>query len=252
VYSPAVDPSGPACVAAGDCTGAWAGADCIAGVCYVPKNRYLSVDPSVNAVPVAIQVELKTAPDYPTAVGRTWWVTEPECVDWQGAVVDPPPNPECSGRDYFGWISSLSSDPITRIWTEYPLHVGDCGVVPAVTYEMRTSHDEGATFSDSLELPTAHDPTGDAQSWGDQTGGPVPGMPGIWLPPERATNFGDIQASIRAFERRTDDIGFAPSVWLDLNANRVMNFVDIQLTVLAFEGWAYTWPENNIHPADCP
>ena len=65
-------------------------------------------------------------------------------------------------------------------------------------------------------------------------------------------NFGDIQASIRCFERLSDGTGFPPHVWMDVDANRTVNFTDIQLTVLAFEGQAYTWPEDLTHPADCP
>jgi hypothetical protein len=250
--APEPEPGGPSCADAADCTGAYLGADCVAGTCYVLKNRYLSIDPTVNTGAVAYQVEIVEAADYPTAEGRTWWVDAPTCFDWSANVMDPPPNPECQGGDYMGWVSHLTTVPVTRVWTESPLHISDCGVAPAIAYAVRASGDDGATWSDPLAIPTAHDPEGEAQSWGDLTGGPVPGMPGLWLPPEGATTFGDIQATIRSFQRQAQDSGFPPNVWIDVLAEQAVNFVDIQLTVLAFEGRAYTWPEDLISPADCP
>ena len=201
---------------------------------------------------MAYRIEITEAADYPTAEGRTWWVDAPACFDWSADVLDPPPNPECAGPDLFGWVSALTTTPVTRTWSESPLHISDCGTVPVVVYEIRASNNEGQSFSDPLEIPTAHDPPDDAQSWGDQTGGPVTGIPGQWLPPEGATNLGDIQASIRCFERPSDDTGFPSYVWMDVDANQTVNFTDIQLSVLAFEGWTYTWPTELLHPAECP
>ena len=46
-------------------------------MCYIPKNRHVSIDPTVNDSAVAYQLEIIHAPDYPTAVGLTWWVDAP-------------------------------------------------------------------------------------------------------------------------------------------------------------------------------
>ena len=162
----------------------------------------------------------------------------------------------CLGMDRFGWISTLTPNPVTRDWTESPLHLADCGIVPGAKYELRSSPDGGESFSSPLVISTAHDPDGAAQSWGDITGGPVPDMPGLWLPPERATNFGDVGNAIRTFENRFEDTGFPPRVWVDLETNQVVNFGDIGFIIQAFEGTAYADIDDlefiGVHPADCP
>ena len=253
---PAPEPGGPACVAGNDCTGAWAGADCVSGTCYVPKNRYLSIDPTTNDNAVAYRVELTEAADYPTAVGRTWWVDEPQCYDYpDGNVVIPPPA-SCDGADRFGWVSNLTAAPVTRIWTEATVHVSDCGIAPAVVYEIRASADNGASLSaQPLEIGTAHHPDGDTQSWGDVTGGPAEGLPGQWLPPERTTNFGDVGNAIRTFENRAEGTGFPPRIWIDVEIDRVINLGDISFIVMAFEGRTYSdldLPLIGTNPAECP
>ena len=80
-------------------------------------------------------------------------------------------------------------------------------------------------------------------------------MPGLWLPPERATNFADVGNAIRTFENRSEGSGFPPRVWVDVEINQVINLGDIQFVVNAFEGKAYAdigLPLIGIDPADCP
>ena len=246
---------GPACEDAKDCGGAHAGADCVGGMCYAPKNRYLTIDPTVNFNEVAYQVEIADAPDYPTAVGRTWWVDTPSCYDYPNGDVVPGAT-MCEGPDVFGWVSHVGATPVTRIWTETPVHISDCGIVPNVLYEVRSSLDDGGSFSEALAINTAHDPDGEAQSWGDITGGPVPGLPGLWLAPEGTTNLADVQNAIRTFENRSEDTGSPPRVWVDVEIDHVVNLADVQFIVNAFEGKAYAdlddLPLIGWHPADCP
>lgn len=255
--APAAEPGGPACDVASDCSGAWAGADCVGGTCYVPKNRYLSIDPTTNADPVAYRVEFVESAPYPTAVGRAWWLDVPICYDRDGnALPSTPPDADCSDSAKFGWVSHLTAAPVTRLWQEAPLNVNDCGIVPVAGYEVRSSPDDGATFSAPLRINTIHDPEGDTQSWGDITAGPVDGMPGLWLPPERATNMADVGNAIRTFEKRSEDTGYPPCVWVDLEANHTINMGDIQFLIMAFEGESYAGlndlPFIGIHPVDCP
>ena len=73
-----------------------------------------------------------------------------------------------------------------------------------VTYEIRATDDGGVTFSPSLEINTIHRLEGEAQSWGDVTGGPVEGLPGLWLAPDRVTNFSDVGNAVRTFEDRVE------------------------------------------------
>ena len=206
---------------------------------------------------VAYQVLITETADYPTAVGRTWWVGEPVCYDYpNGDPVSPTPS-TCTGEDRFGWVASLSLEPIVRHWTESPLHVTGCGIVPVVSYEIRATTDGGTTFSDPLEINTIHAPA-TPQFWGDVTGGPEPGQPpftGRWLPPEGAMGMGDIQAAIRTFENVAEETGFPPRVWVDVEINQVINLADIQFIVKAFEGTAYTDIQLEligIDPGDCP
>jgi hypothetical protein len=230
----------------------------VAGTCYISKNRYLSIDPTTNYPgAVALRVELTNSADYPAALGRSWWVGEPRCLDAvTGDQVDPAPNLYCRGASLFGWVSELVAAPVTRVWREKPVHVSGCGIVPACGYEVRSSADGGAHVSPPLAIATARDPDGDAQSWGDVTGGPVPGMAGLWLAPEGATNFGDVGNAIRAFEGRTEDTGAPPRPWVDVESNNVINLSDVQFIISAFEGTAYAdiadLPFIGVHPVDCP
>jgi hypothetical protein len=255
VLPPAPEPSGPPCAVAEDCTGAWTGADCVDDTCYVPKNRYLSIDPTVNALPVAYQVEITEAVDYPDAEGRTWWVDEPQCYDYpDGNVVLPKPE-TCDGVGRFGWVSKLTATPVERIWTEVPLHMTECPVAPVVTFAVRATDDGGVFFSEPLVINTIHKPPGLVQSWGDVCGGPVGGAPGSWYPPDGAAGFDDISNAIRTFENRLDETGFPPHVWVDMEIDQVVNFADLQHLITAFAAAPYAsinLPLIGVDPIDCP
>jgi hypothetical protein len=252
---PRPESGGPPCASAGDCTFAYDGADCVGDTCYISKNRYLSIDPTTNEYSVSFQIELTESAPYPTAVGRTWWVDDPVCYDYPNGVPVLPAPPTCDDADRFGWVAGLTDAPVTRIWAERPVHIADCAVVPVATYGIRASADRGASFTDALIINTAHNPEGDSQSWGDITGGPVDGMLGLWLPPDRATSFNDIGNAIRTFENRAEDTGFPPRVWVDLEIDQVVNLADISFLIMAFEGLAYADIQLEfigVHPADCP
>jgi hypothetical protein len=209
----------------------------------------------VNFNEVAYQVEITDAPDYPTAAGRAWWVDTPVCYDFPNGDAVPGAT-MCEGEDFFGWVSHVGAVPVTRTWTETPVHISGCGIVPSVLYEVRSSLDDGGSFSEALAIHTAHDPDGEAQSWGDITGGPVSGMPGLWLAPERATNLADVQAAIRTFENETADTGSPPRHWVDVEIDQVISLSDVQFIIKAFEGTAYADLADlefiGVHPADCP
>jgi hypothetical protein len=218
----------------------------------------LSIDPTVNVDPVAYKLLLSEAADYPTALGRMWWLGEPFCYDYPNGNIDPSPDPaDCTGPNYFGWISNLGPTAVTRTWIENPLHVTGCGIVPDVAYQIRAFANGGLDYSPTtLTIGTARKPQGGAQSWGDITGGPVAGMPGLWLAPEHVTNLADVQAGIRTFENRAEDTGFPPRVWIDVETDKVVSLGDIQFLISAFEGTTYAGiadlPNIGWHPADCP
>jgi len=59
LFPPAPEPGGPACTQDSDCVGIWQGAVCVSNLCYAPKNRYVSIDPTTNGnTPVALEVTL--------------------------------------------------------------------------------------------------------------------------------------------------------------------------------------------------
>ena len=80
-------------------------------------------------------------------------------------------------------------------------------------------------------------------------------MPGLWLPPEGTMNFADVGNAVRTFENCTDDTGFPPRVWVDMESNQVINMADVSFIVMAFEGRAYSdigLSLIGVDPADCP
>ena len=81
-------------------------------------------------------------------------------------------------------------------------------------------------------------------------------MPGLWLAPERATNMGDVGNAIRTFENRSENTGFPPRVWVDVETDQVVSLSDLNFIIKAFEGTEYAdiidLPEIGVHPADSP
>ena len=273
--APDPEPGGPACATSADCVGDWIGADCVDGICYVPKNRYLSIDPTTNPDPVAYQVAVadgspagacmgppftptrcttnadceptQTCEQYysPGIVGRQWWLDVPQCIEgYNSTEVIPAPNPSCTGiwfdpvdgfdKVLFGWVSRLTSAPVTRTWVEVPLQVTDCAVAPMLAYEIRASADSGGSFSDPLQINTIHDPGG-VQFWGDLT--ETPGG-GVYWPPGAAMNFDDIQSAINTFLSLPVNTG-PPQAWVEMETNHVITLGDIQFLIKAFGGTYY-------------
>lgn len=74
-----------------------------------------------------------------------------------------------SGRPFFCAVGLPGPG---RRSTEPPVHITDRGIAPVVTGAIRASADGGGSFSDPLEIATAHKPKRDARNWGDVTGGP--------------------------------------------------------------------------------
>ncbi|MBU0719657.1 MAG: hypothetical protein KJ749_15540, partial [Planctomycetes bacterium] len=184
------------------------------------RNRYIAFQPNNGDVEVAFQVELVSSAYFPGA-SVTKWVDVPDGVG----------------------LARLTDSPVTRVWADTPVYVGDCAIVPVATYEVRATED-GERFSDPLVLETTAKP-GETAYWCDCVGEMSAGE---WLPPNGVTNFDDISAAIMGFQvleaaphfSRIDVDGEVP--------NNVINFSDIYAIVRAFEGYPY--PFSN--PATCP
>jgi hypothetical protein len=239
-----LDPAHPFCW--DDCWDDWRAANCIihdhdtgAARCYIPKNRYLTIDPTVNVDPVAYHVTLTQLDDqyHDWCLPLVGWLSDPVCRnDFDGCPVSPqPPSTDpCQGAGQFGWVSYVVPGPVApRVWNEYPLFVSCREVVPAGTYEIRVSTDAVVPLDPPLTIKTSHDPGGDAQHWGDVTSDPGTVLP--WMPPEYATSFSDICACIKAFE----GTGGPRLEWCDVEKDHVMTFGDVSFLIKAFEGDTY-------------
>jgi hypothetical protein len=228
--------------------------------CYIPKNRYLTIDPTVNPDPTAYHVTLVdindnncTYPCPPDGHLVEGFLTEPACREAvTGCTVDPAPNAACQGTyidpgpppvvtPLFGWVSYVVPGPVApRVWTEYPLFVAGCEMVPAATYEIRCSPDGFAAIDPPLIIPTSHLPPGGSQFWGDITSDPGTFIP--WMPPEYVMNMADISAVIRTFELGPDPpnaAGGPPQEWCDVEIDHVVSFSDLGFMVQAFAGVGY-------------
>ena len=233
-----------------NCEGDYRAASCVvyddligAARCYIPRNRYLTIDPTVNQAQVAYHIAVDTAggldDQYAECGTLEGWLADPMCLeDDFGFPVDPqPPSTDpCQGDGLFGWVSYVVDGPVTpRQWNEYPLYVTGCRIVPAASYEIHVSPDGVYTFEASLIIPTSHHPVGETQHWGDVCSDPGISIP--WMPPEYAMNFGDVAAVIRTFE----GAGGPPAPWGDVDINHTINLSDVQFLLIAFEG--LTFPE---------
>jgi hypothetical protein len=184
------------CASDGECPNA---AACIGGVCYVPKNRYLSIrrNPDNSGYHTARRVRVETATSGTVLLG---WVDEPvlDPVEdiWTALLVD---EPVYNGVDFAG---------------EWPdvVHVKGCEIVPGQTYVIQAIMDgqsvgDESNYSEALALPSA-------PVWGDVVGiCPFD----VCEPPEgdpfTQPNIDDVLALVNAFV----GIDNAPLTWLDID-----------------------------------
>jgi hypothetical protein len=205
-----------------------------------PKNRYISFAPGTTYA-VALQVTLAASEYFPGDVGLVRWVDAPE----EMCLLD-----ECS------FVSRLSDTPVFRSWAEPVVHIGDCEIVPAATYEIRATPD-GVVLTNPFEVATIHKPG--SRYYGDVVGigtGDLPPEPGF-TPPNRVVNVSDVQALLLTVQGPT-----TPSVhttWVDLHGldpgtvpNYILNVSDLQRIIFGFEGQTYTETPGQLNPAGCP
>ncbi|MCH8243120.1 MAG: hypothetical protein IH897_10995 [Planctomycetes bacterium] len=194
--------------------------DCIFDADAFTKNRYVSFDTGVLPVELAFHVRMTASAHFPDSVGDLGWVGAPDSKDTALVVSDP--------------VFLASWPAIVR--------VGDCEIVPAATYEIRSTSD-GVNFDPPVVVDTTAPPT--AKFWGDIVGE----YNGVsWSPPNGVQNIADVLAAIRTFQNKASA---APLIWADVQPetpNRVANFNDVLLLVLAFTAQPYPFSA----PADCP
>ncbi len=184
------------------------------------KNRYVSFTPN-NSDAVAFQLIN---------------VATPGVVRWVGA-------PDANG------MALAVNAPVTRVWSEPTVHVGDCEIVPDAAYELRTTNDGGVTFSPALVVNTIVRPA--PKFWGDTVGA----FDGVqWSAPNNIVNANDFLAALQKFQ----NIATAPHVTVvDVQAvssidpclNRITNIADVFLLIKSFQGETYPFTTD---PAACP
>ncbi|MFQ5589737.1 MAG: hypothetical protein ACE5HE_01110, partial [Phycisphaerae bacterium] len=188
----AEDSLATSCTSDTDCTNL---ATCIGGRCYVPRNRYISVEPGNAGHCMAIRVELTASADFPACTGLQKWVGPPDASTGIANLQDLP--------EYRDW----GADPVV-------IHIGDREIVPVATYEVRAieqSCDTGtpANFSPALTIATTPRPSNGL--WADVVGEGPAGQP--LPPPDGFLTLFDIRAYLFWFR---GDVEAPPLTWLDL------------------------------------
>ncbi|MHC5111013.1 MAG: M28 family peptidase [Planctomycetota bacterium] len=213
------------------------------GVCYVARQRYLSVKTNASSVGLdcGYRVCLVTGTAGTAILG---YVTAPTEIDVDG------PGPQ----KYQMSRISRDTPPYTMDWTtlamdspgaDVYLTIGDCEVSPGHDYLIQ-AFPAGAdladetSFSAPLTLPTP-------QHHGDVSGGGIVGAP----PNGLDGNLGDVFAIIQGFQNTQHE----PKEWLDIEPNTgnavpnmVVNLADALANILAFQQNPYPGPD----PLDCP
>ena len=202
------------------------GMPCTLTVVGETMNRYVSFSPDPAEL-LAYQVELTDSAYFPESTGVLGWVGEPfEAPDdpgiWIARVVD----------------TAFYADDWPSV-----VQVGDCPIVPAATYLIRSTPD-GISFVDLPLKPTIARPN-PPKEWADVVG-EFNGTE--WTRPNREVNMDDVMASVQKFQR----LETAPPLsWVDVDPeapNAVLNFTDIFQIVQGFKGEPYPFSD----PADCP
>lgn len=224
----------------------------------VSKNRYTSFAPSNGIDRVAFRVELSASWYFPGSVGVLGWVTAP---DTNG-------------------VARVGPDSVYRMWREPAVHIGDCEIAPVATYHLRAIAEGAAetderNYSDPLPVDTAGKPG--SNYWADCVG-PLqmvcsgdrvtpcveaadcpPGETcGVYAEPDGYTNFVDIGAAVKAFQKVPGTV-WPDTLCVDIHGNEfgdavidppnyVVNFSDVQQMVLAFKGNPYPFSD----PGACP
>ncbi len=199
------------------------------GVCYVRRNRYVSINPNPG--------------NAGTDTARRVKLTTGEMLGWVGQPVEVTiAGPETSPQ----WLSRVESAAHYMDWsTVGTVHVGDCEISTGTAYNVSaiaTGDDEGneARYSEPLVLDTV-------SAFGDVVGGT------IGLPPDADRNFKDISAVVRGFQSTQTE----PKAWLDLQGGTAapeipdfsdINFSDINWAVRGFQGASYPFAA----PCECP
>ena len=198
-------------------------ADCGAGEVCGLKSRYITITPTnpvvAGDVPTSIKVTVVSSPLNPLTVGDVWWAGAEQ-------PLNDAPNPARTGA-----ALECTDTPHAQVWTAGLLDLFGAAVVPGAQYEVRHCSTDGATCSAPLVVGTS--------KWGDV----VASFGGSAQPA-----FGDINAVVTKFTASPSapnvsrtDLASPGSPGSPNTPDAVVNFVDINLDVSAFQTNAYPY-----------
>jgi hypothetical protein len=239
--SPAESHFGHICALDEDCVTQGGGVDsqCISGLCYVAKGRFLSINPVgfanvASGTSSAFRVSLvpAVAGGSPSTLG---WISLTQMGN-DGTQFDPPPHLIAGVPDYADW-SNLDGGGKTHM-----VHVSGCEIAPGWIYWIQSiSQGLNINIESNYSIPVVLRTAG---VWADVIGPPISVGPTISSGPNGNADFEDILGMVNAFEGSPT----APLLWFDVEVNNRADFGDILRGVGAFEGAAYPYP----NPMDCP
>jgi len=234
------------------------------------KNRYISFTPESGSTNVAYRVQkLTNAPNAGrcavtgnvcTGPGQGNCAAGQTCISSYPAgnpggscwVQDPKQssNPVPAQDDQY--TAECGPDPVFRVWTEPVVHVGDCEIIPASTYEIYTNAPGPIENPTPLVIQTAWTP-----SLNYKLGGDIVGINNgtEWTVPNQFANVNDALAmlaiiasnGIRPHFTAANVRGPSASDGGCLNPN--VNVADTQMITLSIAGASYG-PPTTLQPVD--
>ncbi|MCH8148460.1 MAG: PKD domain-containing protein [Planctomycetes bacterium] len=200
------------------------------------KNRYISIDPrGAGGLNFGLDLDIRITLNFTdvngvTAEGSHWWANEPDedCI----SIVGP-------------------TRPITPPnWDACPtLHLTGCPIIPTSTYDIVVF--DGDLESEPLEAQTQARPS---PKWHGDVVGFFDGETDSWTGPQGIVNIDDVVAAIKTFQ----DPGAFNATHVSVTdvhpnlsgaqINKTVNFDDVFVLVLGFQGFEYPGTEVELCP----
>ncbi|MHC4697724.1 MAG: C25 family cysteine peptidase, partial [Planctomycetota bacterium] len=260
-----------------------------------PKHRYLSIDPSTNpGVDTVIKVEVAEMRRCVVDPRRACLVDDdcdPVCVnDLDKYCIS---SEQCGGADCIAtepcrdmapnyepplawfvqepqaqpdgeWTARLSDTVYSQDWSAHTvLHIGDCGIVPCVTYHVYACDPLNLdTCSEQLEIATQRFPSDTPfKLYADVTGGTAMPGPAV-LPPDGYVNVSDLLVTLLTIQNYGGaNTPQAHPTWVDLHGggtgvppNYILGVSDLQAVYVMSLTRGLPWVNSlgGLDPQGCP
>jgi hypothetical protein len=206
------------------------------------------------------------APDYDPPLS---WIVQHPVQEPEGSGCKKPGCPPYDpGEDncctYEDWVARLAGTVYSEDWSAYTvLHIGDCGIVPCVTYHVYACDPLNLDIcSEPLEIGTQRFPAlFPFKLYGDVTGGTVLPGPEV-LSPDGYVNVADLQVAVfTILNYGSANKPQAHPTWADLHGlgtgappNYILDVADLT-AVYVFgltQGLPWVNTQGGLDPQDCP